>query len=254
MRSRVTKATTPYMATGRRAISPRLPATSRCSRSPSSTARTCSMAGRGTIFCPATARPTSSTGARATTPWWGTRAMGLSNTTAPLGSTGAAGIPEAFAGEDYLEGEGRDALLEAGPGNDTLTGGSGNDFLRGQAGDDVYLGKPGGQTAFVQDTEGANTVRFGTGSFASPSFSQVLGSDGKAYLGLRYASFDTVFVESGLTNNALRYELADGTIKTAADWRGLFTPFVTKSGTSSADTLAGTVLAESFSPGAGNDA
>ena len=163
------------------------------------------------------------------------------------------GIPEAFAGDDSLDGEAGDDLLEAGAGNDTLTGGSGNDFLRGQAGDDVYLVKPGDQTDFVQDTEGTNSVRFDAGSFASPSFSQVLGSDGKAYLGLRYASFDTVFVESGLTNNALRYELTDGTIKTAADWRGLFTPFATVSGTTGADTLAGSVLANSFSPGAGND-
>lgn len=162
----------------------------------------------------------------------------------------APGVPAALAGNDFLDGGAGDDVLEAGDGNDTLVGSAGVDILRGQAGDDLYLINPGGQNDFVQDQEGVNTVRLGGG--VTLVF-QALGSDGKAYLGLRYGPTDLVHIQTGLTNSSMRYELADGTVRTAADWRASFNQFVSIFGGSGADTLSGTGLAESFSPGGGND-
>ena len=161
-----------------------------------------------------------------------------------------AGVPVAFAGDDYLDGEAGFDILDGGAGNDTLTGGAGVDTLIGGAGDDLYLVDLGSQNDFIQDTEGANTVRMG----APVTFTfQALGSDGRAYLGLRYSSSDVVHIESGLTNESIRTELSDGTVRTAADWRASFNQFVFTIGTSGADTLAGSALAEVFNPGAGSD-
>jgi Ca2+-binding RTX toxin-like protein len=161
-----------------------------------------------------------------------------------------AGIPVEFAGDDYLDGEAGNDILDGGAGNDTLTGGAGVDTLMGGAGDDLYLVNLGSQNDFIQDVEGANTVRMG----APVSFVfQNLGSDGRAYLGLRYSSSDIVHIQEGLTNSSIRTELSDGTVRTAADWRASFTQFSTVLGGSGADTLSGTALAESFAPGGGND-
>jgi len=160
------------------------------------------------------------------------------------------GVPVAYSGNDYLDGEAGDDVLEGGAGNDTLVGGPGSDILRGQAGDDVYVLSTGDQTDFVDDREGVNTIRFGAS--VTQTF-QSLGSDGNAYLALRYGSSDIVYVRDGLTNDAIRYQLPDGTVKTAADWRTSFNSFSYHYGSSGADTLSGTVLADLFIPGNGND-
>jgi len=166
-----------------------------------------------------------------------------------LAGDGAA-VPVAFAGDDYLDGEAGSDILEGGAGNDTLTGGAGVDTLMGGAGDDLYLVQLGSQNDFIQDVEGVNTVRMG----APVTFAfQALGSDGKAYLGLRYSSSDIVHIQEGLTNNTIRTELSDGTVRTATDWRANFNQFVFVGGSSGADTLAGSALAEVFNPGAGSD-
>ena len=161
-----------------------------------------------------------------------------------------AGIPLAFAGDDYLDGEAGTDILDGGAGNDTLTGGAGVDTLMGGEGDDLYLVDLGSQNDFIQDVQGANTVRMG----APVSFVfQALGSDGKAYLGLRYSSSDIVHIQEGLTNSSISTELSDGTVRTAVDWRTSFNQFVFRGGTPGADMLSGSALAELFSPGAGND-
>ena len=159
-------------------------------------------------------------------------------------------VPVAFSGDDYLDGEEGDDILDGAAGNDTLVGGAGRDLLIGGAGDDVYLVNPGDQTDFIQDREGSNLVRMG----ASVSFVfQALGDDGKAYLGLGYSGSGFTHIESGLTNESVRTELVDGTVRTAADWRAAFNQFVVVGGSSSSDTLTGTALAERFNPGAGSD-
>jgi len=158
-------------------------------------------------------------------------------------------LPVQFAGDDYMDGEIGDDTLEGNAGNDTLIGGSGTDTLRGQAGNDLYIFAAGSGTDFVEDREGANTIRLPS---AVTSTFQVLGSNGKAYLGLRYGT-DVLHVEDGLTNNTIRYEMADGTVRTAADWRAQFSQFAFTSGTAGPDTPAQTVLAQQFSLGGGND-
>jgi len=163
-------------------------------------------------------------------------------------------VPAAFAGNDYLDGEAGNDVLEAGAGNDTLIGGAGNDMLRGQAGDDLYLIRAGSQQEFIDDLEGANVVRFESGvTFAGINVSQVIGSDGSAYLYLQHGATDIAYVKGGLTSEAFRYEFADGSVKTAADWRERITDFASRFGTSGADLLSGTDLGDFFFPGNGND-
>jgi len=163
-------------------------------------------------------------------------------------------VPAAFAGDDYLDGAAGNDVLEAGAGNDTLTGGPGNDMLRGQAGDDLYLIRAGSQQEFIDDLEGANVVRFESGvTFAGITVSQITGSDGNAYLYLQHGATDIAYVRAGLTSEAFRYEFADGSVKTAADWRDRLTSFADHFGTSGADLLSGTGLGDFFFPGNGND-
>jgi Ca2+-binding RTX toxin-like protein len=164
------------------------------------------------------------------------------------------GVPDAFSGADYLDGEAGNDVLEGGAGDDTLVGGAGSDILRGQAGDDLYIVTAGDQQDFIEDREGLNTVRFDSGaSFATVTVSQALASDGNVYLSLRHGTADIVFVRDGLTNETFRYEFADGTVTTAADWRERFDVFADAFGTSGADTMAGSALADAFFPGGGND-
>ncbi len=161
----------------------------------------------------------------------------------------------AEAGDDHLEGGSGTDVLDAGAGNDTLTGGPGTDVLIGGAGDDLYLANPGDGQDFIQDLSGANTVRFGAGVTATGiSVSQALGSDGNAYLLMTYSG-NQLFVQNGTVGGVASYEFADGSTLTQpqmfAKLPSSQMPFVF--GTSGADTLTGTGLAERFSPGAGND-
>ena len=164
------------------------------------------------------------------------------------------GVPDEFAGDDYLDGEEGDDVLEGGAGNDTLIGGPGNDILRGQAGDDLYIVSAGDRQDFVNDHEGANTIRFDSGgTLAGMTVFQSLGTDGKAYLEIRHTSTDSVYIQDGLTNATFSYEFADGSTATAADWRAKLGSFTSLFGSSGADTMTGNALANVFLPGNGDD-
>ncbi len=73
---------------------------------------------------------------------------------------GGDGIDElqGGAGNDVLDGGDGDDALFGEAGNDVLVGGAGADYLAGGAGDDTYLNVTSLDT--VDDTEGANTLRF----------------------------------------------------------------------------------------------
>ncbi|OSI16064.1 hypothetical protein BWD09_07755 [Neisseria dentiae] len=70
---------------------------------------------------------------------------------------------DGWTGNDRLNGHGGNDTLHGSAGNDILDGGSGNDKLHGGAGNDTFMFAKGSGQDTVSDTEGSNTVRFGTG-------------------------------------------------------------------------------------------
>ncbi|MGA8050338.1 MAG: calcium-binding protein, partial [Burkholderiales bacterium] len=66
-------------------------------------------------------------------------------------------------GDDVLLGGAGDDLLDGGEGNDLLNAGDGDDTLVGGEGDDLYLLGFGDGRDFIEDSEGANRIRFASG-------------------------------------------------------------------------------------------
>jgi trimeric autotransporter adhesin len=169
-----------------------------------------------------------------------------------------------FAGDDALAGRAGNDMLDGGAGNDNLfgeagtdllDGGIGTDYLLGGEGDDLYLLGLGDGQDFIQDLEGNNTVRFGAGiSPEEIGVSQALGTDGNAYLLLYYGS-DQLFVQNGLLGGVASYEFSDGSVLTQPQMFARMPDFEMPVvfGSEEADTLEGSVLAERFVLGDGDD-
>ncbi|MGH8745055.1 MAG: calcium-binding protein, partial [Burkholderiales bacterium] len=68
------------------------------------------------------------------------------------------------AGDDRLYGGTGDDTIAGGDGDDWLEGGAGSDLLRGGAGDDSYLLGFGAGRDVIEDDEGANRIRFDSGT------------------------------------------------------------------------------------------
>jgi len=203
---------------------------------------------------------------------------------------------EGTAGDDIITGtnttdringlDGNDTL-NGGEGNDTLNGGAGDDLLQGGTGNDVYLFNPsggsgqaqGGGQDIINDTQGNNTLRFGTGiqpsniTFTRNGMDMVLGIAGTT---------DQITIQNwGNDTNARlrRVEFADGTVWDAAYLQAQIPPEIigtagddtqnawfdqntlmqgnagndTLNGSDGNDTLLGGAGNDTLNGGAGND-
>lgn len=140
------------------------------------------------------------------------------------------------AGNDTLFGGAGDDCIEGGDGNDAIDGGAGIDVLRGGAGDDTYTLSLGYGRDWIEDTEGANRLRFGSG---------ILPEDLRAELD---ASTLTATVSYGVVDNAVALdmnqlqlgdlEFSDGTTWTKKELLGII-PALATQGSTSAELLVG---------------
>ncbi|WP_287468314.1 calcium-binding protein [Hydrogenophaga sp.] len=124
-------------------------------------------------------------------------------------------LPTEFQGNDSLDGGSGDDTLLGGHGNDTLIGGVGVDLLKGGAGDDLFVFRTGDSihepshlqlNDVVQDSEGANVIRFEGVNADDVSVQPV--SD--THLRISWGETNRVLVFGGLSNSLHRYEFADG--------------------------------------------
>ena len=76
--------------------------------------------------------------------------------------------------DDIIYGNGGNDTLNSGNGNDTLSGGTGHDSLNGGAGDDTYIWNLNDGIDTINDSEGTNRIKLGTGIVVGDlSFAQV---------------------------------------------------------------------------------
>ena len=179
------------------------------------------------------------------------------------------------AGNDSLAGGDGNDTLAGGAGNDTLAAGAGNDTLVGGAGDDTLDGGSGDDTFVldglgvdrVRDASGVSTVRFGAGiAAATLTLSRgTTGSVDENALIVDFGDGNRTVVEDGLRGGPSRYEFADGTTLTRAEFldRRWTSPLALSgdashraiAGGAGADALsAGSVSSVDLRGGGGNDA
>ena len=81
---------------------------------------------------------------------------------AVYGDAGADSI-DGGTGADILYGGSGEDIIEGGDGDDLIDGGAGIDIVRGGVGNDTYLIGVGYGQDLIEDAEGANRIRFGSG-------------------------------------------------------------------------------------------
>ena len=125
-------------------------------------------------------------------------------------------VAAAAHGADWLEGGAGDDTLLGDGGNDTLIGGTGTDYLAGGSGNDRYVFELGdspldaqGFTEVIVDTEGTNTVSFGSGIDAAAMQFAAVG--GGQYLQINYSASDFLLVANGVGGAVQNYQFSDGT-------------------------------------------
>jgi len=121
---------------------------------------------------------------------------------------GGTGTDYLYGGEgnDRLSGGADDDVLQGDSGDDILAGGRGSDTLRGGIGNDSYVANFGDGQSKIDDSIGANQIRFGAGiSFSSIS---VVVNDTGVFLD--YASGDSVFIESASMGGSWTVNFANG--------------------------------------------
>ncbi|MDD2893761.1 MAG: VCBS domain-containing protein [Halothiobacillaceae bacterium] len=165
--------------------------------------------------------------------------------------------------DDQLHGDVGDDVLDSGYGNDILTGGVGNDFLSGGEGDDVYVYNLGDGNDVIDDTMlrgQINTVRLGAG--ADVQSIEYQGGSVTGKLILHFADGGSLQINNVTANNAIvtssiqRFELADGSVLSAAEFFGQYVVNVEGSTDwwgAGNDALHGTNLDDYISGYYGND-
>ena len=124
--------------------------------------------------------------------------------------------------DDIIYGNGGNDTLNSGNGNDTLSGGTGHDSLNGGAGDDTYIWNLNDGIDTINDSEGTNRIKLGTGIVVGDlSFAQV-GSNLRIIV--KNNPSQGLIIENYYNNND-RYkigtiEFADGSEASIADLLG----------------------------------
>ncbi len=155
---------------------------------------------------------------------------------------------------DTLLGGAGDDQIQAVDGDDVLGGGTGSDRLEGGNGNDTYLFNLGDGFDVIVETGGTDTVRFGAGISTSHLILTQVNQDGDN---------DGVFITVSGTNDRLhivgqnagnyrieRFEFADGTVWTDADFR---TQLFAQLQTAGDDLIRGTGFVDVLSGGSGDD-
>ncbi|MGZ8271305.1 MAG: calcium-binding protein, partial [Methylophilus sp.] len=161
-------------------------------------------------------------------------------------------------GSDNLDATGNalDNDLVGNSADNTLTGGLGNDVLVGGLGNDVYHFNLGDGEDIIVDTDGINTISFGTNiNLADIELTQYQGDDGNYYLRVKYGSLgDSVVIKHGLTGNIQNYQFADGNSISYADLIGTSdVPFEVYGTTDSDSSLYGSNYDDIIYADTGND-
>ena len=134
---------------------------------------------------------------------------------------------------DRIRGLGGNDILVGEDGDDVLDGGIGNDQLNGAAGNDSYLFNRGGGQDLLDDEQGTNTLRLGSGIVAADlSFSR---SGMDLALGIAGTADQITLKNWGARQSAriATLDFADGTQWTAADLTARIPPVI--SGAAGAD-------------------
>lgn len=160
---------------------------------------------------------------------------GNGNDAVPSGSDtidGGTGDDQLFGqdGNDVLNGGAGADMVDGGAGNDVLTGGGstvGNDLLFGGAGNDRYVLNLGDGAVQITDTEGTNSLTFGSGVAADDV--KVTRSGGLVFID--FSDADHAYMSDATFRQLGGFELADGTVLNAESIRHLFEPGTVSNGT-----------------------
>jgi Ca2+-binding RTX toxin-like protein len=163
------------------------------------------------------------------------------------------------AGADYLDGgAGNDALhggsgedvIEGGEGDDLIDGGAGIDIVRGGEGNDTYVVGLGYGRDLIEDTQGENRIRFGSGILPEDLGAQLDLSTLAATLEFSAAG-DSVSFDAGQFDVA-GIQFSNGTAWGKAEFVG-FMPAVVSQGSSVGEVLIGNAKLRNHLDGGGGD-
>ncbi|MCH9812829.1 MAG: tandem-95 repeat protein [Epsilonproteobacteria bacterium] len=96
------------------------------------------------------------------------------------------------AGNDIVIGGSGNDAIKSGGGHNVLTGGVGNDTLEGGAGDDIYIFNRGDGEDTLYDSEGSDTIKFGTAITEGDLIGKLVGNDFVIALKEEGKTFDTL--------------------------------------------------------------
>jgi Ca2+-binding RTX toxin-like protein len=154
------------------------------------------------------------------------------------------------AGNDVLNGGAGEDVIEGGEGDDLIDGGAGIDVVRGGEGNDTYGVGLGYGRDLIEDAQGENRIRFGTGILPEDLGAQLDSSTLAATLEFSAAG-DSVSFDAGQFDVA-GIEFSNGATWGKAEFVG-FMPAVVSQGSSTGEALIGNAKLRNLLDGGGGD-
>ena len=167
------------------------------------------------------------------------------------GGSGNDSIYNEF-GNDYIDGGDGDDYIETRSGNDTIVGGRGNDSIYDNSGGNdtfIYNLGDGNDTIYNHGYSDSDTIQFGDG--ITPENVRFHGEDKDLVIAFE-GSDGSIRVQNGLSSDTTKIENFTFEDGTAYTYEEVLSKLVTE-GTSSPETLRGSVVGETIKGEAGDD-